>query len=89
MGNLKITTHAASETEPAHYEVVFVPYSGRLNTKPAKASNLEDLVTLLSDLKLSEDDATKWAGRARAQGVILIASFERTDTLLREMGLLA
>jgi hypothetical protein len=40
-------------------------------------------------MKLDEDDASKWAGRARAQGVVLIPSFERTEAQLREMGLLA
>jgi len=40
-------------------------------------------------LKFGEDDATRWAGKARSQGVVLINSFERTDTLLREKGLLA
>jgi hypothetical protein len=68
--------------------VVFIPYAGRLNTKPAKANNHDDLVSLLTDLKLSEDEASKWAGRARSQGIVLIPSFERTDTQLREMGLL-
>lgn len=88
-GNLQITAHPASEAERAHFEVVFIPYAGRLNTKRAKVSNHDDLVSLLIDLKLSEDDASKWAGRARAQGVVLISSFERTDTLLKETGLLA
>jgi|HubBroStandDraft_2_1064218.scaffolds.fasta_scaffold898922_1 hypothetical protein len=89
MGNLQIKVNPGTEGARAHFEVTFVPYSGRLNTKPAKAENHDDLVSLLTDLKLGEDEASKWAGRARAQGVVLIPSFERTDTLLREMGLLA
>ena len=72
-----------------HFEVVFVPYAGRLNTRPAKAGNYDELVSLLMDLKFSEDDATRYAGKARSQGVILIDSCERTDSLLREKGLLA
>jgi len=40
-------------------------------------------------LKFSEDDATRWAGKVRSQGVVLIASFERTDSQLRDNGLLA
>ncbi len=88
-GNLKITAHPATETEKAHFELVFVPYAGRLNTKVVKVSSHDDLVSLLIDLKLDEDDASKWAGRARAQGVVLIASFERADSLLKENGLLA
>jgi hypothetical protein len=88
MGNLRIKVNPGAEGERPHFEVVFIPYAGRLNTTPAKANNHDDLVSLLTELKLSEDDASKWAGRARAQGVVLIPSFERTDTLLREMGLL-
>ena len=55
----------------------------------ALAESYDALVALLSDLKFDEDSATRWAGKARAQGVILIDSFERTDSLLREKGLLA
>lgn len=89
MGNLQIKVNPGSQGERPHFEVSFVPYAGRLNTKPAKANSHDDLVSLLTDLKLSEDDAQKWAGRARSQGVVLIPSFERTDAQLKEMGLLA
>jgi hypothetical protein len=89
MGTLQIKVNPGSPGERPHFEVSFVPYAGRLNTKPAKASSHDDLVSLLTDLKLSEDDAQKWAGRARSQGVVLIPSFERTDAQLKEMGLLA
>jgi hypothetical protein len=88
-GNLRITANPGSEGVRPHFEVVFVPYAGRLNTQPAKAASYDDLVTLLSDLKFSEDEATRWAGKARSQGVVLISSFERADSLLRDYGLLA
>ncbi len=88
MGNLQIKVNPGAEGERPHFEVLFVPYSGRIKTKPAIASNHDDLVALLTDLKLGEDEASKWAGRARAQGVVLIPSFERPETLLREIGLL-
>jgi len=89
MGNLQITAHPATEAEKAHFEVLFVPYAGRLNTKKVRIQIHDDLVAFLMDLKLSEDESAKWAGRARAQGVVLISSFERADSLLKEMGLLA
>ena len=89
VGNLRITAVPASEGVRAHFEVMFLPYAGRLNTRPAKANSYDELVSLLSDLKFSEDDSTRWAGKARAQGVILIDSVERADSLLREKGLLA
>jgi hypothetical protein len=88
-GNLRITANPGSEGVRPYFEVVFIPYAGRLNTKPAKAANYDDLVTLLSDLKFSEDEATRWAGKVRSQGVVLISSFERADSLLRDYGLLA
>ena len=88
-GNLRITANPGSEGERPYFEVVFIPYAGRLNTKPAKAASYDDLVTLLSDLKFNEDEATRWAGKARSQGVVLISSFERADSLLRDYGLLA
>jgi len=87
-GNLRITANPGSEVVRPYFEVVFLPYAGRLNTKPAKVANYDELVTLLSDLKFSEDEATRWAGKARSQGVVLISSFERNDSLLRDYGLL-
>ena len=89
IGNLRITAKPAAEGVKAHFEVVFLPYAGRLNTRPAMARTYDDLVALLQDLKFGEDEATRWAGKARSQGVIIIDSFERADTLLREKGLLA
>jgi hypothetical protein len=89
IGNLRITAKPAAEGVKAHFEVVFLPYAGRLNTRPAKANTYDELVSLLQDLKFGEDDATRYAGKARAQGVIIIDSFERVDALLKEKGLLA
>jgi hypothetical protein len=88
MGNLRITAIPAAAGTRPHFEVVFVPYAGRLSTKPATAESYDDLVTLLMELKFSEDDSARWAGKARSQGLILIDSVERTDALLREKGLL-
>ena len=89
IGNLRITAKPASEGVKPHFEVMFQPYAGRHNTKAAQASSYDDLVSLLMDLKVDEDAATRYAGKARSQGVILIDSFERADSLLREKGLLA
>lgn len=88
IGNLRITAKPAAEGVRAHFEVMFLPYAGRVNTRPAKANTYDDLVSLLQDLKFGEDEATRWAGKARSQGVIIIDSVERQDSLLREKGLL-
>jgi hypothetical protein len=87
-GTIRINANPGSSATVGHFEVVFVPYAGRLNTKPVKVSNLDDLVTLLMNLKISEDEATRWAGKARTQGVVLISGVERTETQLQESGLL-
>lgn len=89
IGNLRITAKPAAEGAKAHFELVFLPYAGRKSTVAAKANTYDDLVALLQDLKFGEDEATRWAGKARAQGVIIIDSVERQDSLLREKGLLA
>ena len=89
MGNLRVTAVPASPGTRPHFEVVFVPYAGRLATKPATAETYDELVSLLMELKFSEDESARWAGKARSQGIILIDSVERTDVLLREKGLLA
>lgn len=88
-GTIRINANPGSSATVGHFEVVFVPYAGRLNTKPVKVSNLDDLVTLLMNLKISEDEATRWAGKARTQGVVLISGVERTEAQLQENGLLA
>jgi hypothetical protein len=41
------------------------------------------------ELKMSEDDASRWVGKTRGQGVVLIAGVERTEVQLKENGLLA
>ena len=87
-GNIRINANPGSIDTAGHFEVVFVPYAGRFNTKPVKVSNLDDLVTLLMNLKISEDEATRWAGKARTQGVVLISGVERTESQLQENGLL-
>jgi hypothetical protein len=89
IGNLRITAKPAAEGARAHFELMFLPYAGRMNTVAAKANTYDELVALLQDLKFGEDEATRWAGKARAQGVIIIDSVERQDSLLREKGLLA
>ena len=88
MGTIRITANPGSGDLRPHFEVVFVPYAGRLNTLTARVGSHEDLVALLMDLKIGEDEAARWAGKARAQGVVLIAGVERTDSQLRERGLL-
>jgi hypothetical protein len=87
-GTIRINANPGSPGAVGHFEVVFVPYAGRLNTKPVKVSDLDDLVSLLMNLKISEDEATRWAGKARSQGVVLISGVERTEAQLQENGLL-
>jgi hypothetical protein len=88
-GNLRITTNPGTAQGPPHFEVSFVPYSGRVNSVPVKVGNHDDLVQFLMGIKLSEDEAGRWAGRARSEGVILIPNIERTEAQLKGSGLLS
>lgn len=88
-GNIRINANPGSAGVGSYFEVAFVPYAGRLNTKPVKVSNLDELVALLLNLRIDEDEATRWAGKARTQGVVLISGIERTEVQLKENGLLA
>jgi len=88
IGNIRITPNPATETMGPHFEVMFVPYAGRFNTLPVRITSHDDLVAFLIGIKISEDEASRWAGRAKSS-VILIPSVERTEELLKESGLLA
>jgi hypothetical protein len=88
-GTIRINANPGSATARSFFEVTFVPYAGRLSTIAVKVNHLDDLVSLLINLKIDEDEATRWAGKARSQGVVLIAGIERTDAQLRDNGLLA
>ena len=54
-----------------------------------RASTYDDLVEFLIGIRISEDEATRFAGQARSQGVVLISGIERTEAQLRDSGLLA
>jgi hypothetical protein len=87
-GNIRITPNPGNAERGPHFEVVFVPYHGRVNAQTVRVSSHDDLVAFLMEIKFSEDEAARWAGRARAS-VVLIPSVERTEELLKENGLLA
>jgi len=89
IGTIRITPNPGDETTKPHFEVVFVPYSGRLNTKTVRVNTHEDLVAFLQEIRLPEDEASRWAVRARGEGVVLISGIERTEAQLKESGLLA
>ena len=87
VGNIRITPNPGTETMGPHFEVVFVPYAGRINAQTVRIKSHDDLVAFLIEIKLPEDDASRWAGRAKSS-VVLIPSVERTEELLKEKGLL-
>jgi hypothetical protein len=88
IGNIRITPNPGTETMGPHFEVVFVPYAGRVNAQTVRVTSHDDLVAFLINIKLSEDEASRWAGRAR-NDIVLIPSVERSEELLKENGLLA
>ncbi len=87
IGNIRITPNPGTEAMGPHFEVVFMPYHGRIDAKTVRVSSHDDLVAFLINIKISEDDAARWAGRARGD-VVLIPSIERAEELLKENGLL-
>lgn len=87
IGNIRITPNPGSGGGVAHFEVVFVPFHGKVNAQTVRIANQDDLTAFLIEIKISEDDASRWSGRARA-GVVLIPNIERPEDLLREKGLL-
>jgi hypothetical protein len=89
IGTIRITPNAGDETTKPHFEVVFVPYAGRMDTKVVRVNTHEDLVAFLMEIRLPEDEASRWAGRARGEGSVLISGIERTEAQLKESGLLA
>ncbi len=88
IGNIRISPNPGTETMGPHFEVVFVPYVGRLNTQTVRITSHDELVAFLIGIKISEDEASRWAGRARGD-IVLIPSVERSEELLKENGLLA
>ncbi len=89
MGTLRISPNPGSEGMRSHFEIGFVPYHGHLNTLTVKAHDHEELTAFLMSIKISEDEAAKWAGKARSLGTVLISGFERSEAQLRDYGLLA
>jgi hypothetical protein len=89
MGTIRIRPNPGTDTTAPHFEVDFLPYHGRLNTKTVRATTHDELVEFLMKIKISEDEATRWAGKARSQGVVLISGIERTEAQLKDSGLLA
>jgi hypothetical protein len=88
MGTIRITPNPGSTGVPAHFEIVFVPYHGRLDALTVRVNSHEELTAYLMSIKISEDEAAKWAGKARSLGLVLISGFERSEAQLRDYGLL-
>jgi hypothetical protein len=89
IGTIRIRPNPRSDTMGPHFAIDFQPYSGRLNTQTVRATTYDELVEFLIGIRIGEDDATRFAGQARSQGVVLIPGIERTEAQLRDSGLLA
>ena len=87
IGNIRITPNSGTEKMGPHFEVVFMPYAGRINALTVRITSHDDLVAFLTGIKIGEDEASRWAGRAKGS-VVLIPSVERSEELLKENGLL-
>lgn len=87
-GTIRITPKPGTETLGPHFEVVFVSYSGRVKTQTVRVTTQDDLVQFLMDIRISEDEASRWAGRAQTEGIMLIPNIERSEAQLKDCGLL-
>lgn len=87
IGTVRITPKPGDDKSLPHFDVDFVPFIGKLDTQTVQISTHDELVEFLISLKISEDEAARWAGRAKAS-VVLIPSVERTEELLKDSGLL-
>jgi len=87
IGTVRITPNPGDEKTLPHFDVVFQPYSGKLDALTVQVNTHDELVEFLISIRISEDEAARWAGRAKSS-VVLIPSIERTEELLRDSGLL-
>ena len=88
-GNLRIARSTESEKLRPHFSISFVPYAGRLTTQAVQLFTQEDVVEFLMKIKISEDDSSRWAGKAQSEGIVLIPNVQLTEGQLRENGLIA
>jgi hypothetical protein len=87
-GNIRIARSAESGNARPHFEVSFVPYAGRMKTQAVRLASQDDVVEFLMKVKISEDDSSRWAGKANSEGIVLIPDVQLTEALLRETGLI-
>jgi hypothetical protein len=86
IGTVRVTPNPGDETTLPHFDVVFAPYSGKMETPTVEVNTYDELVDFLISIRISEDEAARWAGRAKAS-VVLIPNIERPEQLLRDCGL--
>jgi hypothetical protein len=86
IGTVRITPFEGDKKTLPHFDVAFVPYSGKMETPTIEIGTHDELVKFLISIKISEDEAARWAARARGS-VVLIPSVERSEELLKEKGL--
>lgn len=87
-GNVRITTKNELGTPGPIFNISFVPYHGRIKGLDVRITRHDELVQYLTSIRLSEDQASLWAGRARSEGVVLIPEIERSEAQLKEYGLM-
>jgi len=87
-GNIRITTKNEPDSPGPVFYISFVPYHGRIKALDVRITRHDDLVQYLIGIRLSDDQASLWAGRARSQGVVLIPEIERSEPQLKEYGLM-
>jgi len=87
-GNIRITTKHEPDSPGPVFDIAFVPYHGRIKALEVRLTRHDELVQYLIGIRLGDDQASLWAGRARSEGVVLIPEIERSEAQLKEYGLM-
>jgi len=87
-GNIRITTKNEPDSPGPVFNISFVPYHGRIKGLEVRITRHDELVQYLIGIRLGDDQASLWAGRARSEGVVLIPEIERSEAQLKEYGLM-
>ncbi len=87
-GNIRIATKNEPDSPGPVFNISFVPYHGRIKALEVRITRHDELVQYLIGIRLGDDQASLWAGRARSEGIVLIPEIERSEAQLKEYGLM-
>jgi hypothetical protein len=87
-GNIRISTKHEPGSPVPVFTISFVPYYGKIKSLEVRLTRHDELVQYLIGIRIGDDQASLWAGRARSEGIVLIPEIERSEAQLKEYGLM-